>query len=97
MSSWKAHRLRLKGLGVIPVKAIYPEKADALPFLISSSSDGCIKVWDSQIMINGAHKAEDTPSCLCSVETKDRITAMAVSYPLSQTGRNSSKILTMMM
>lgn len=62
------------------MSSIYPDKIDSLPYLISTSSDGYIKVWDCNELCNKDIKSEDI-SPVCSKDTRDRITALAVASP----------------
>jgi WD40 repeat protein len=84
-----AHRLRLKGLRVVPRQSLFEDSAeDSFPLLVSASSDSTIKVWDAELLCKEG-QAELLP--LCSVDTKDRITALATSFPFALTGRKRTR------
>ena len=81
--------MRIKGLQVVPRAAIHPDRTNEenlSPFVVSASSDGSVKVWDSSIFEKGDENEEQQIECICSVQTKDRTTALAVSYPFNLSG-----------
>ncbi|XP_013928564.1 PREDICTED: p21-activated protein kinase-interacting protein 1 isoform X1 [Thamnophis sirtalis] len=62
---FKAHENR--------IKALYNFKMEGLHILVTASSDGYIKAWNLDI-----DKIENVPSLLCEVNTKARLTCLAV-------------------
>uniref|UniRef100_A0A2D4G034 Uncharacterized protein n=1 Tax=Micrurus corallinus TaxID=54390 RepID=A0A2D4G034_MICCO len=65
LSEFKAHENR--------IKALYNFKMEGLHILVTASSDGYIKAWNLDI-----DKIENAPSLLCEVNTKARLTCLAV-------------------
>ncbi|XP_063154984.1 p21-activated protein kinase-interacting protein 1 [Candoia aspera] len=65
LCEFKAHENR--------IKALYNFKMGDLHILVTASSDGYIKVWNLDI-----EKIENAPSLLCEVNTKARLTCLAV-------------------
>ncbi|XP_070603373.1 p21-activated protein kinase-interacting protein 1 isoform X2 [Erythrolamprus reginae] len=65
LCEFKAHENR--------IKALYNFKMEGLHILVTASSDGYIKVWNLDI-----DKIENAPSLLCEVNTKARLTCLAV-------------------
>ncbi|XP_037749045.1 p21-activated protein kinase-interacting protein 1 isoform X2 [Chelonia mydas] len=65
LCEFKAHENRIKD--------IYSFEKEGLQVIITASSDGYIKLWNLEL-----DKIQDSPSLLCEVNTKARLTCLAV-------------------
>jgi WD40 repeat protein len=70
---------------LVPQQAIYPDKTDVLPFLLTASSDGYIKIWDLSTIcsLDPADANQILP--VKDIFIDDRITSLAASYPVNFT------------
>ncbi|XP_043362934.1 p21-activated protein kinase-interacting protein 1 isoform X2 [Dermochelys coriacea] len=65
LCEFKAHENRIKD--------IYSFEKEGLQVIVTASSDGYIKLWSLEL-----DKIQDSPSLLCEVNTKARLTCLAV-------------------
>ncbi|XP_030300674.1 p21-activated protein kinase-interacting protein 1 isoform X2 [Calypte anna] len=79
LSEFKAHENRIKD--------IYGFEREGQHVIVTASSDGYIKMWNLDL-----NKIKDVPSLLCEVNTKARLTCLAVWLnQASETKENSDK------
>ncbi|NXC50083.1 PK1IP protein, partial [Penelope pileata] len=79
LCEFKAHENRIKD--------IYSFEREGKHVVVTASSDGYIKVWNLDL-----NKVKDVPSLLCEVNTKARLTCLAVWLDqASETKENSDK------
>ncbi|XP_068016895.1 p21-activated protein kinase-interacting protein 1 isoform X1 [Melanerpes formicivorus] len=82
LCEFKAHENRIKD--------IYSFEREGKHIIVTASSDGYIKMWNLDL-----NKIEDGPSLLCEVNTKARLTCLAVWLdPASEVKENSDRDVT---
>ncbi|KAM9286062.1 p21-activated protein kinase-interacting protein 1 isoform 1-T3 [Cariama cristata] len=82
LCEFKAHENRIKD--------IYSFEREGQRVIVTASSDGYIKMWNLDL-----NKIKDVPSLLCEVNTKARLTCLAVWLEqASETKENSDKAAT---